>query len=188
MKLSDAKGTALVALGTMAVTLALAWPGALNAGKDGPAPPIASPTLTVDGAQVRLEPVAAAAPGDKPTVKLIVTSTSAQPVHLTAKVAMLDQAPTPPVSRVGAVSRPIYQTQAPAMVRAGATQTITLTPDQAVQAGHRVSYSVTVGDKTLRVPGFTVPGTPAPAGPRAAPANPTAAPTPPAAPLAQAGK
>lgn len=154
--------TAAWATGTMMLTLALLWPGyleAVNEGKDARAP-IANPKLEVSGVQLTLvtEKDRVYKAGDKPVLTLQAVNTTDKPVRLEVKSGMTATAPQSKMSRMAVRPVPLWNVKREVEVMPLATATVLLETDKPLPAGKEMTLTLQCSGKAIRAMTFATQG------------------------------
>ena len=95
--------------------------------------------------------------GDKPEGVLTAVNAGAEPVKMTVKLQMMLMSNPGPLTRVGPIAYPVWTHDVEIALDAGETKTVKVAAGAAVAAG-TTSFTLTSGDKSIRISGPSIPG------------------------------
>ena len=152
---------AAVAAGTMAIALAAFWPHGIVAkgiSQNGLPAQIKTPLLKVSGCELALRPTQKTyQPGAMPEAELTVVNTTNREVSLTPTLRMTTLASGGGRGRRMPIPSEVWMDCPPVTVEPGQTRVLRFQTHTKVAAAQTLGFTVSVGKKTMRTAGATVP-------------------------------
>ncbi len=137
-----------VAAATMAFTVVWFGPGRVGA-TDQPEeikPAIVQPTLTTGGCEfVLTTDKPAYQPGESPTLRIVATNPTGEPVDATVWVSISSSSPFAAMLRAMPIPRSVWTGDCSVSLKPGETKTVTLSTGVQLSAGQ--SFSITMSDQ-----------------------------------------